>query len=346
MSSHATAGGRGVPFVPDDVVLAADGVSVLHFGDPQAEFDASCAVVSRVMASRISHIGPDALDLLHRISTNDLNSLAPGRAAMTVLTSERGRVIDVLNVAFVEDGRLLLLSESAEAAPAMKWIDKFTILEDAELRDVSGELAQFALIGPSSPAVAAKVCGKAVQAGEVVAVDASGAGAVLVSSSWADLPRVDMVVPSDRAGQMWESLRAAGAVPAGEIAFTAARIARGIPISGAELTEDSNPLEAGLKPIVDFAKGCYIGQEVVARLDTYDKLQRRLVILESGELLVAGTELADDGKRAGFVTSVSAIPVHGVYHALGYARRGSWDDGTVLQAGGVEVTVRALSTFD
>ncbi|MDA0677583.1 MAG: folate-binding protein, partial [Chloroflexi bacterium] len=105
-------------------------------------------------------------------------------------------------------------------------------------------------------------------------------------------------------------------------------------------------LEAGLKPIIDFAKGCYIGQEVVARLDTYDKLQRRLVALESSELLAAGTELTVDGKRAGVVTSVSAIPVNGVHHALGYARRGSWDDGTVLQAGGIDVTVRALPAFD
>jgi folate-binding protein YgfZ len=346
MSSHATSGGRAVSFVPASAVTGADGKTVLHFGEPAAGLDSSCALVSRVASSRISHTGPDALDLLHRISTNDMNSLVFGRAAMTVLTSERGRVIDVLTVAVVEDGRLLLISESADAAPVMEWIDKFTILEDAEIHDVSQELAQFALIGPSAPAVAAKVCGMPVDAGEVVSVDTPVIGAVLVGSMWSDLSRVDVIVPMDEAGRTWNALKAAGAVPAGEIAFAAARISRGIPISGAELTDEANPLEAGLKPIIDFAKGCYIGQEVVARLDTYDKLQRRLVALDSSELPTAGTELTADGKRAGVVTSVSMIPVDGVYRALGYARRGSWDDGTVLQADGIDVTVRALPAFD
>ena len=346
MSSHATAGGRAVSFVPDGAVTAADGFTILNFGDPQAELDASCAAVSRGLASRIYHTGPDALDLLHRISTNDLNSLVPGRSEMTALTSERGRVIDVLNVAFVEDGRLLLLSESTDPTPAMEWIDKFTILEEAELRDISREFDQFALFGASAFDTAAQVCGKTLQAGTVSSADTPVLGALFVGSLWGDLPRVDVIVPVDGAGQTWDSLRSAGAVPAGETAFTAARVARGIPISGAELSDEANPLEAGLKPIIDFAKGCYIGQEVVARLDTYDKLQRKLVALESSELLSAGTELTADDKRAGLVTSASTIPVGGVYRSLGYARRGSWDDGTVLQAGGIEVTVRTLPALD
>jgi folate-binding protein YgfZ len=353
MDSHATAGSKAVSFVPDGGVQGADGATVLHFGDVAGElaaFEAVCVLVSRVPASRISHTGADALELLHRLSTNDLISLSTGQSAMTVLTSERGRVIDVLNVAVVADGRLLLLSESADPNPAIEWIEKFTILEDAELSDVSQELVQFSLIGPAAGGVTAKVFGYSTNPGEVMSVDSPVAGAVLVGSEWDNLPRVDVVVPGAAAGTMWNLLMAAGARPAGEIAFTAARVAHGLPVVGAELTEDANPLEAGLKRLISFTKGCYIGQEVVARLDTYDKLQRRLVALESDGELVTGAELTAAGKRAGVVTSVSAIPVASASasekrRALGYARRGSWDNGTVLRADGMEVTVRELPTF-
>lgn len=332
-------------------VLDGRSESPLHFGDPSFElaaFSRSAALVSGAGASRMVHDGADALDLLHRLSTNDLLQLEPGRSALTVLTSERGRIIDVLNVACLREDRLLLMSESRSALPAVEWIERFTIIEDAAVRDVSGELAGFAVIGPAAPAVILSAFDVELGPGDAVSPAGAPENTVLVASNWAlnggELTRVDVVTPASEAEATWDRLSAAGASPVGEQAFHAKRISRAIPFPGSELTTEINPLEAGLKSLISFTKGCYVGQEVVARLDTYDKLQKRLAQLEFDRDLPAGAELTADGKRAGKVTSVSPLPVSGKFLALGYVRRGYWDAGTKLQCGEATVTVREVPT--
>lgn len=320
--------------------------SIAHFGNPESElaaFENSAVLVPLPAATTLLHEGSDAIDLLHRLSTNDLLSLEAGKSAYTVLTSERGRVIDVLNVSVVSSDRLMLISGSADVRPAMEWIDRFTIIEDAEISDVSGDYARFALLGESAFSVVETAFSVQLQRNSLISLLGKFEGALVVSSQWADTDRVDLVVPPQLAEAIWTRLIEEGAVPAGATAYQAVRVEKGVPASGTELTEDSNPLGLRLKDLISFSKGCYVGQEVVARLDTYDKLQRRMVKLESETALAAGDELKSlDGKRAGVVTSVSPLTHTGVHLALGFARRNYWDEGTVVKCGDVDVTVRAL----
>jgi folate-binding protein YgfZ len=317
----------------------------LHFGDAAKElgaFSGSAALVWGPGSSILLHEGLDALDLLHRLSTNDLLRLEPGRSAFTVLTSERGRIIDVLNIACLEPDKLLLLSESSSAKQAAEWIDRFTIIEDAVVSDVSPDVSRFALIGPSASNVTRTAFGVELNPGNVLSPDGASQGTVLVASTWGGLARVDVITPLPNAEQLWDQLMGAGAIPAGDLAFHAARISRAIPFPETELTDDFNPLEAGLKGFISFTKGCYVGQEVVARLDTYDKLQRRLVALDSDHELTVGAELMSGGKRAGIATSVSPLQLSGTRSALGYVRRGYWEDGSELHCGEATVTVRGI----
>ena len=123
-------------------------------------------------------------------------------------------------------------------------------------------------------------------------------------------------------------------VPArpGRDAVELARIEQGVPAFGAELSESYNPLEAGLQHMVSYTKGCYIGQEVIARLTTYDKVQKRLVRLTwpADAQVDAGTKLMLDGRQAGVVTSAIRDPRTGYGLGLGYVRKALSDPGARL----------------
>ena len=101
----------------------------------------------------------------------------------------------------------------------------------------------------------------------------------IVNRPFGELPSFDLLMGPDAAAGVWEHLSASGIPPVGEEALEAVRLSYAVPAYGHELGEAYNPLEAGLIGSIDFAKGCYIGQEVIARLDTYQKIQKHLVRL-------------------------------------------------------------------
>jgi len=147
-------------------------------------------------------------------------------------------------------------------------------------------------------------------------------------------------VPAASGDDVWTGLVDMGAEPVGTDALDLVRIENGGLAIGAELSEDYNPLEAGLKNFISFNKGCYIGQEVVARLDTYDKVQKHLVLLswDSGEAVSAGATLYSEGKKVGTITS-AAQGISGTGEGLGYLRNAQAEGGTVITTEG-DVSVR------
>jgi hypothetical protein len=122
-------------------------------------------------------------------------------------------------------------------------------------------------------------------------------------------------------------------VPIGTQAYEAVRLQHAVPLYGHEMGDAYNPLEAGLIGSIDFHKGCYIGQEVIARLDTYQKVQKRLVRLRFSPdaKVFQDAALEDDGQQVGKVTSVTSLPITGERIGLGYVRTGSLEVGAHLQ---------------
>jgi aminomethyltransferase len=137
---------------------------------------------------------------------------------------------------------------------------------------------------------------------------------------------VNFLVPVDDAEAVWKKLidgdPPAGVQPCSLGALEIHRIERGFPVYGKELTEDVNPLEAGLERFVSFTKGCYIGQEVIARLDTYKKLQKRLVglLLDENAVVRQGARVTAQGNEVGWVTSAAQSPRLNRTIALAYVR--------------------------
>ena len=293
-------------------------------------------------------VGEDALDLLHRLSTQDLHALQPGEGAATVLTTSKGRILDVIVVQRRSDSLMLHVSPGNQGR-VLEWLDTYTILEDSEGGDATGEHGQILVFGPA----AGEVVGAASADSAIGGLDLyhhreARLGGAEVTIARAEAPAgggFHAAMPLGELASARQALIDAGAVPIDGEAFELLRVEAGLPAFGSELDEQWNPHEAGLERHVSYTKGCYIGQEVIARLDAYDKVQRRLRGLRAldGVPLSAGSRLfAGDGKEAGRVTSAVVSPDFGPI-ALGYVRRAYAEPGARLAAAeGPEVEVAAL----
>jgi folate-binding protein YgfZ len=155
----------------------------------------------------------------------------------------------------------------------------------------------------------------------------------IVNRPLGELSSFDLLVSHQAAPPVWHYLLASGITPVGLEAFEAARVGQAVPAYGQEMGDPYNPLETGLIGSIDFAKGCYIGQEVIARLDTYQKVKKHLVKLRfSADAVVSdGASLCLNGQTAGSVTSVTRIPTTGGLIGLGYVQTRSAATGTRLE---------------
>ena len=274
--------------------------------------------------------------------------LADGSGAHTVLTSNKGRIVDVVFVLRRPD-HLLLLTGGGNEARVAEWIDFYTIIEDTEVEDITGGTSAVSLMGPGAPALLASLTGtdSAPPSNESAAEAAiCGAPITAIRRDVGSIAAFDLIAPGEDGQALRDAAANAGACPVGRDAVELARIEQGAPAFGAELSESYNPLEAGLQHMVSYTKGCYIGQEVIARLTTYDKVQKRLVRLSwpSDADLNAGAKLMLDGKQAGVVTSTVRDPRTGNGAGLGYVRKGMAEPGTRLTTvAGTQVDVAGPS---
>ena len=326
----------------------------LQFGEPAAELSAAlerCALVDRSDLGRIVAGGPDLLDLLHRLSTGAVQALAPGGGAPTVLTTPKGRIVERLFVHHLRPGSVLLCGGPRSAARVVEHLRAYTFRERTGLEDRSESLYQLAVLGPAADA-ALEAAGFPVPPRWASREhEFEGRTIDVLGQEGLSSEGFSVVVPREVAGSVWQSLNlavgSAGGRAAGSLAAEAWRVLRGLPSSGHELTEEYNPLEAGLRDAVAFDKGCYVGQEVVARLNTYDKVSRALV----GFVLPAETQPPPTDTPLYFLDAevgrlTSAVLPPGWAHpvALGYLKRRVAEPGVEVAVGGPDSRLLARMT--
>tara|TARA_Y100001001_G_scaffold73769_1_gene71701 strand:- start:77 stop:988 length:912 start_codon:yes stop_codon:yes gene_type:complete len=282
---------------------------------------------------RLSLIGSDALDLLDRLTTNrisDLTSMGMGMGA--VLTTNKGRIIDLLGIHVEEKGLMVVTSGNA-TEKVSDWIDFYTIMEDVQIKNVSDQTFHFRVIG-TSPEIEVLPDTTGMKPFHGVQTELAGVPSLAISLQVGNLSCIDLigsVVSGDSVqSKLDEYLK--------EIRieeYNHFRIDAGEPVYGSELTEEFNPLEAGLLPYISFNKGCYIGQEVVARLNTYDKVQRKLVKFkwDSVDYELSGKVIEDEDRVVGVMTS----SLHGL--GMGFVRKAKAEEGNVMICDGVKITV-------
>jgi folate-binding protein YgfZ len=273
---------------------------------------------------RVEAKGPDAIDLLHRMSTNDLLPLIgkSGIGAQTVLTTEKGRIIDLLTVLSRGDSALLITSGDREDQ-VIQWLDKYVIMEDAKFEKKSDEISQFLLFGSKALDIVQRLINPTGQI-NLIALDNFNFIEVEISGNKALLQKTHRIVESGwaifagkpQSEAIWayleKEITATGGTVIGDDTYNLLRIEAGIPLAPNELNQKHNPLETTLVQAISWTKGCYIGQEVIARLDTYDKVQRHLMGIEiekdSQDFTVPIVITNSEGEHIGDITSIAFSP--------------------------------------
>jgi tRNA-modifying protein YgfZ len=225
--------------------------------------------------------GADARRWLHDLVTADVDSLEPGTARRSLVLSPTGRIRADLHVAFHEGG-FLLLQDPDQPDPAEAILSPYVLSSDVELVDASGELAAFAVLGG----------------------DADEGGA----SSWTPSPLgvgTGIVVAAGEPARRLRSELDAHLVEALPEAVDRWRIRRGIPRMGVDFGIDSLPAEVGLEGTIDFTKGCFLGQESVAKVRNLGHPPRVVLPVRSGNPLEAGMPVLAGTETVGQVTSVA-----------------------------------------
>jgi folate-binding protein YgfZ len=268
-------------------------------------------LIDRSFLTKVRLVGADALDLLRRISTNDLGNLQPGFGVQTVFTTEKGKVIDIANVYRLRDSSIMVICH-APPGRVVGWIQKFIIMEDVTLTDVTSAFSLYSTFGRRVEKALALIGVNYhdVEAPAAVVETKTEAYELIIGEAEPVWPGLNILVPVSSAGPLCNAMVDGGAqiglMSCGLESLEIHRVEHGFPLYGKELTEEVNPLEAGLEKFVSFTKGCYIGQEVIARLDTYKKLQKRLmdvVLVRGAGSPAPGALVVAKGETIGRITS-------------------------------------------
>ena len=287
----------------------------------------------------------DRVDFLQRMTTNDVKALtgtaAAGQSCITVLTSPTAKIVQVFTVLARADDLLLLPALGAAEALARHLRGQIFFMDKVKVSDLSAQFARLRLMGP-----------QALTALAATGLDLNGVGEgewrgrdglLVVAQRHYDLPGFEIVVAQERREEIVTRLAAVGAaVLEGDEAYQAQRIELGRPLPGAELIGEYSPLEAGLAWACAENKGCYTGQEIIARQITYDKVTRTLVGIVADEPLTAGAALTADGREVGTITSAARSPLVGSPIALAIVKRPHDGAVTELLVEGKPVRVTAL----
>ncbi len=308
--------------------------------------------ISHVTKLRVS--GRDRRTWLHGQVTQEIKGLADGRAAYAAILTPQGRLVSDLRVYAVPDA-LWLVAPSATAAPVGEYLDRFLIMERAEIEDRSEAWAALRVIGPMAVSALASVLGEAVcelDPWEVSTEQYGGEELYAARVPQSGEEGFDLLVPAPQAPSLWGALcqgrRGFAVQSVGWEAINTRRVEAGEAWWGAELDETIVPLEARLDHAVSRNKGCYVGQEIIARIDARGHVNNLLAgFLVHGEALPEpGAELQVGEKKVGRVTSAVHSPALGRPIALGFLRREHHAPGTrvevVSAAGPMELEVTTL----
>ncbi len=332
--------------------LAADHIP-LHYGDQRAEYRAALhhvVLMDRSHEGRLEAAGGGCFDLIQRMSTNDVLRLSEGEGRPTIFTNPNGRILDRAMV-YNRAGAALLVTEAGRGAALLQYLQRNIFFnDDVRLNDLAATTHLFALHGPQADAVMERLVPGASGLAGFNGLAATIADAPVFVARRAPISGAHwiLIVPLDAAETIWLAALERGQVYglrlAGSLTYNALRIRAGRPAARSELTTDYIPLEAGLWDEVSFSKGCYTGQEIIARMESRNRLAKVLVMLHLEQFVQAPAALYEAGKTAGTLTSSVTTP-DGEHLGLGFVRFGLAAPGGQLSAGdaGITATITGLA---
>lgn len=250
---------------------------------------------------RIQVSDADRLNFLHNQSTNTFNLRKPGEGCDTVFVTSTARTIDLATAYILEDSVILLVSPGL-TEKLMKFLDRYIFFADkVKLADITAETQTVSVLGSKSHDIV-KELGAAELIAQPYGTHCLVDGIRIAVGS--GLATEGYTLISDLSIDLTAKLKELGATEIDDQTWNQLRVEQGRPMPGEELTDDYNPLEAGLWHTISWNKGCYIGQETIARLDAYNGVKQNLWGIKLNQVVEPGTVVTIADEKVGKITSV------------------------------------------
>jgi tRNA-modifying protein YgfZ len=293
-----------------------------------------CGVLDRSDRGKLLLKGSEAAEYLQGQLTNDIEALGPGEGCYAVLLDRKGHMQADMRVLRLDDDEIWVDTEAVALDVARRHLEMYKVGREVALEDVSEERSILSLVGPRSVELAGSPP-LPEHASEPVSID--GVECLAVGTALG----IDLICPASDSERLRAALNAAGAPDVGAEAVEILRIEAGVPRFGAEMDTATMPAEAGIvDAAISFTKGCYIGQETVARLHYKGKPNRHLRGLQLSAPAAPSATLTLGEKQVGTLGSSCVSPLHGPI-GLAIVRREA-EPGAELDLGEDGVTARVV----
>lgn len=327
---------------------------VESYGEVEAEYAAirkGAGLMDAPHRSVVVVTGKDRLAFLNNLVTNDTKKLAPNQGVYAFLLTAKGRIAMDMHILHSEDATLLEI-DARLGEGLVRQLEKHHFSEEVRFLDAGSQLGRLSLTGPKASALLAKVADGGVEGLAEPLRHAKRS----IAKTTVTIFRLDhcgeagyeIIAPRDHLVSLWQVLHEAGnghgegpenAIglrAIGWSAFNTARIEAGTPLFAIDITESNLPMETGAwyARAVSITKGCYLGQEIVARMHAHNSVGRMFVGLrvEGVRLPIAGTDILDGAAQAGMITSSCMSPMlGGVPIAMGYVKKAYAQPGRVVE---------------
>ncbi|MGA9797474.1 MAG: folate-binding protein [Terriglobales bacterium] len=325
------------------------GTQKVDFGDVRAEFQAlvsESGVYERSLRAQISLTGSDRVRWLNGMVTNNIRDLEPGRGVYAFLLNPQGHILADL-YAFNRGESLLVVSDQSQVEKILGVFNRYIIMDDVEVANISEEKKTIAIAGPKSRTTlqAAGFAVPELKPLQFVEIAWQKSHVTLARGDNPSIESFELWMAPGDAERVYAALTSAGAKPVGSSALELLRIAAGVPRYGTDIRERDLPQETEQERALNFSKGCYVGQEIVERIRSRGQVRRKFTGFEiQGPLPAIGSKIQVDGKDVGEATSAGSLPIGGGERrvALGYIRREVATPGKQVDAGGSIAKVMPL----
>ena len=257
--------------------------------------------------------GKDLIDFVNRMSTNDFKKLPANEFRKSVLTTDKGRIIDLINVLNFGEHTLILTSNDFQDK-IITHLDKYIIMDDVKLEKNNTRFCQIMIYGNNLPELAKKLFDIETEKNKVYKIYDE----VFLFTDDFKIDSLNVICTKESADKFISKFLEDNLEEMNCAEYEHLRIDAGIPEGFNEFNDQINPMECGLDNYISFVKGCYIGQEVIARLDSQGKRPKQMVKIKSESEIVKDDKIYTDDKETGFISS--AINHYGNFQALGFIR--------------------------
>ena len=256
--------------------------------------------------------GADRIDFLQRQTTNELSNLTTGARVDTILTSPTARILDVLTI-LVEQDHLIVVPQPGYAPHTLQFLrSRIFFMDKVTIDDHSTQYKHFLIAADSRSTLSAfEVDLDGLSGGQWVRGNEVASDTMFYAERGIEPTQLHAIVPANRRAEFEQVLENAKGTHISAEDYEVQRIEAGLPAAGHELTENYTPFEVSLDSLVSDSKGCYTGQEVLARQVTHDKVTKSMVGLRMQETVQVGALVRYEGVRVGEVTSATKSPRFG-----------------------------------